>query len=606
MAKLVTEAATNLPASSDLSAKERWTLVQLCKEVAANAEHLDVIGVWATIEAFCRWSFRAFERALLRDDLKTALGPSVAGGAIASASVFTDAVSKWRKLLKDWEFKPNDLRDETNQRHSASVQFSILTKRGVGFALVARVTVDGQLQGLRFDWQSLTQILDLGIPARLAPDLVRDREAMPARTSDATYEIAIATKLAETERALREEYGQSQVTELQSTVVRRGTLSGKKFLMVTAATLLIAGTLVAAVPAARNWALELLRSFMRRAAATFSGQRFEPQATPSDVTSSQPQSVGATPAAFARAIYEVTSLSSPEFKGELTLDPEYELQFLGDASLRIHVRDAGDQSIADMEAIVDPSVLGDSPRAGWVTPLRFAWGVYRVLGNGDLQPVYTRLGSATLTTHLSKPTSYLVVMSYARIRRLDEKSARVVGHELVNVRKTSAKYIGFAGPVTTGHHVVRFGAFHRPDAAPGGFRASPSDRGVYTFEGSEEDARQIADSFMLSPVLAHMSDHAAALSPCAAQLVVRGRDDASFARPASRIGPIDVQKVVCFNGVGDLEAWDHATAGPVRIVFSRSGTFQCVNMLLGPRRRSKDGTLRMAIQSCGQTVRVSP
>lgn len=603
LAKIVRTTAENLPPSPSLSAKERWTLLRLLEEIAANVETINVPAVWGNIDSFCAWSQLVFDRALNRDELKKDLGNHVAGGAIASTSVFGDLISKVKKLLNGKAFERTDLKDDaTNQRYATSLKFLIEKRRGGRIALVAELTVEGKPQGKRFSWQPKAEILDIGVPARVAPALVEARSGMPAPSADPDYEIAIATKKAEVERALREEFDRTEVAELQSTTVHRGRISGKKLIVVTAAvTLLLTVGVFAAVPPLRTWALEKLQEFMKKAAEEFGGRTFSPQRTPSDITSTQPVSIGATPEAFARAMYEVNAISSPEFKGQLNLDPWYELQFLGDSSLRIHLEDATGASHASMEALLDPSIL--RPNADWQTPVRCAWGIYRVLPNGGLKAVHVGSGTPTLAIRLAKPHTYLVVMSYTRIERLDPEAARKMGYNLMNVSKSAAKYVAYVDR-DGGRHVVRWGGFDRPGQASG--FVSGSGPGLYAFEGTESDAYQIRTALGLSPVLAHMKDHALALPQCGIPLHLRVGEAGTFERPASRIGQVELQKVVCFDADGDLESWTQRESGTVTLDLEKPGQFECVNMLLGPAATVRTDWQRIPMQSCGQTVAVSP
>jgi hypothetical protein len=602
LAKIVRNTAENLPPSPSLSAKERWTLLRLLGEIAANTEAINISAAWGTVESLCAWSQMVFNQALNRGDLKKELGNHVAGGAIISTSVFGAFVSKVKKFLSGKTFSRDDLKDDTNQQYATSVMFLIEVRRGRGIAFVAKLNVEGNTQGTRFDWQPSAEILDIGVPARLAPALVAARSGMPARNADPDYEILIATRKAEVERAFREEFDRADVPELRSTVVRHGIVSGKKFIMVTAITMLLAVGIVAAVPPLRTWALEKLQEFIKRAAEEFRGQTFRPQGTPSDTTSPPPASVGATPEAFARAMYEVNAISSPEFKGELNLDPWYQLQFLGDSSLHIHLDDAGGASHVVMRAVLDPAIL--RPNADWQTPLRCAWGIYRVLPNGALEGVHLGLGMPDLSIRLEKPKSYLVIMSYTRILRLDPEAARKMGYSLANVEKSAAKYVVYVPGRGGGRHVVRSGGFIR-GGQPSRFVPGPVS-GLYTFEGTENDADEISGAVSLSPVLAHMKDHAVALPHCSVPLSIKVGEGVTFRRPASQIGRVELQKVACFDAHGDLASWTQEQSAAVTLHFERPGRYECVNMLFGPTATVRTNWRQIPMQSCGQTVTVLP
>jgi hypothetical protein len=232
LAKIVIDAREKLSLPASLSAKERWTLRALLDEVAANAEATGIAAVWGDAAAIGVWSAFVFRRALMHGDLADQLGSSVAGGAITAPSTLADLFSVAAKVFGEASINSTNLRDATNQTYETSIRFRVVTKRPSVYAIVADMTVDGAQSGTSFRWQRETQLLDDGIPAREAPQLLAALDSMPPATTDMAFEAVIAAKKVEVEKELREQFTPADTEQLQAGIVESGRIGGRRIVQI--------------------------------------------------------------------------------------------------------------------------------------------------------------------------------------------------------------------------------------------------------------------------------------------------------------------------------------------------------------------------------------
>ena len=204
----------------------------LLDEVAANAEATGIAAVWGDAAAIGVWSAFVFRRALMRGDLNDQLGSSVAGGAITAPSTLADLFTVAAKVFGEASINSTSLRDATNQTYETSIRFRVVTKRPSVYAIVADVTVDGAQSGTSFRWQRDTQLLDDGIPAREAPQLLAALDSMPPATTDMAFEAVIAAKKAEVEKELREQFTPADASQLRTATVESGRIGGRRIVQI--------------------------------------------------------------------------------------------------------------------------------------------------------------------------------------------------------------------------------------------------------------------------------------------------------------------------------------------------------------------------------------